>query len=415
MLHFGQLRTIGSFILGGILAGAAPAMAQNWPESYFDGAHSGFNPKETTLSVANVSGLQLQWGSSGPTSGVAGFALDGGVVYAESFASSDNLAALNAATGATVWSVTAGNVGSSANAPVATGGNLVFAQCSFADQGGASYGAVCAYKKSNGKLIWQWSSPCNCLPEGGLNSSMVYDSGAIYFGYSNGGGGGSEYFVAVDAKTGSPLWTYGTGGPNTAGYATVAVGDGLVYVGCNGNGFNGVCALNQSNGTLAWSANIGTNSLAFSVGKKLLFVNAYFEYEVIALDVSTGSTVWTFATDGSDFPAAVAKNVVYARGSDYELNALNAKTGALIWSGTPQNITSSPSLANGVIYVGQAGSNWPAASAFDASDGTLLWSSPGGAGYGYVSPIVANGTLYIANAPCGAICAYGLPGAHQRH
>jgi hypothetical protein len=29
--------------------------------------------------------------------------------------------------------------------------------------------------------------------------------------------------------------------------------------------------------------------------------------------------------------------------------------------------------------------------------------------YRVVSTMVANGALYIANAPCGAICAFGLP------
>jgi outer membrane protein assembly factor BamB len=393
-----------------------PALAaQNWPQSYFNAAHTGYNSNETTLSAANVSQLQLQWGSSGPSDGVAGFALDNGVIYAEGFGSTNNLAAIDAATGATLWTVTAGNVGFSYNAPVAVHGGLVYAQCSFVDGSGYGYGAVCAYKKSDGKLIWQWSSPCNCAPEGALNSPMVYANGSIYFGYSDGGCCGSEYFVAADARTGSTLWTYGTGGHNTAGYAAVAVGNGLVYVGCNGNNFAGVCALNQSDGTLSWSTNIGTNSLGLTVGKNQLYVDANFNYEIVALNATTGTTAWTFTTDGTDYPVALAKNVVYARGSNSELNAVNAKTGANIWSDTPQNISSSPSVANGVIYVGQSGNNWPAASAFDATNGSLLWSSPGGAGYGYVAPVVANGVLYIANAPCGAICAYHLADSHHRN
>jgi len=413
MLQPGRTRTIGLLVLAAVLAGTTPALAaQNWMQSYYDGAHTGYNPHETTLSASNVSALQLQWGSSGPTNGVAGFALDDGVVYAESFASSDNLAAIDAATGATLWTVTARNTGESYTAPVATGDRLVFAQCSFTD-GGGGYGAVCAYRKSTGEMVWQWSNPCNCAPESTLNSPMVYANGAVYFGYSNGGAGGSEYVVALDAKSGSVLWTYDTGTSNSLGYAGVAVGNGLVYVGCNGSNFAGVCALSQSSGGLVWSANIGTNSLAFTVGKNLLFVNANFVYEVIALDASTGSTVWTFATDGTDLPVALAKNVVYANGSGHELYALKARTGAQIWSTTPQSLSSSPSVANGVIYVGQSGNNWPAASAFDASNGSLLWSSSG-AGYGYAPPIVANGTLYIANAPCGAICAYGLTGARAR-
>ena len=388
---------------------ASAAMAQNWPQTYFNPAHTGYNKKETTLSPSNIANLQLVWGNSTLGTAVDGFALNNGVIYAQSFATSDNLAAIDATTGATLWTVTTRNVGFSYNDPVATGGRLVFAQCSFVDTISHDYGAVCAYKQSTGKLVWQWSNPCNCQPEAGLTSPLVYANGVVYFGYGNGGIGGAEYMVAADAKNGATLWTYGFGSSNSAGYAAVAVDNGLVYVACNGqNGFQGVCALNQSDGSLVWSTNIGSNSLGFTVGKNLLYVNAHYIYELFALDAATGAPVWTFATDGTNYPAALAKGVLYARGSNNEINAVNATTGAAIWATTSQGISASPSAANGVIYAAQSGNNVPAASAFDARDGSLLWSAPG-AGYGSVQSFVANGTLYIANGSCGQICAYGLP------
>lgn len=414
MLRVAVTGIIGLLLVGAGLAGPTSSRAsQSWIQSYHDAGHTGYNPKESTVSRSNVSQLQLLWGSSALTDTVAGMAVDGGVVYAESFASTANLAAIETSTGATLWTATPGNTGFSYFSPIAVGDGLVFAQCSFNDQGGTSYGAVCAYKKTTGKLKWQWSSPCNCQPESGLNSPMVFADDAIYFGYSNGGAGGAEYFVALDAKSGTVLWTYGTGGPNTAGYATVAVSNGLVYVGCNGNNFQGVCALNQTSGAPVWSANIGTNSLAFTVSNSTLIVNANLIYEAIALDASTGAMLWTYTTDGNDEPVAVAKNVAYGHGSGGELFALDASTGTQLWATSAQNLSSSPSVAHGIVYVAQSGSNWPAASAYNAKNGALLWSSPGGAGYGYVPPVVANGTLFIANGPCGFVCAYGLTTAHR--
>jgi outer membrane protein assembly factor BamB len=398
--------------------GPAADAGSSWPQSYFDAAHSNHNAKEKTLSVANVANLQLKWGSSAPTNGVTAFTLDSGVIYAQGQgANAPNLSAIDASTGATLWTVGTGNDGYFLSGSIAVTGDLVVAGCGFADQGGTNYGAICGYRKSDGKQAWHWSNPCNCLPEAAVYAPLVYDSGSVYFGYSNGGAGANQYVVSLDAKTGAEQWTYVAGGPNTVGEAAVTIGNGFVYFACGGqNNFSGVCALNQSNGGLAWSTEIGTTELGLTAGKNTLYVSDGFDGQYVSLNGSTGAQIWTYACAqcGDNVPVSIAHKVIYAPGYRGMTYALDAANGAVLWSGNLGD-TSSVSVANGVLYLDQQGTNAYAAAAYDASNGTLLWNSSIPGSTLNPPPIVDRGILYIANASCGTVCAYSLSGGDRPH
>jgi outer membrane protein assembly factor BamB len=370
-----------------------------------------YNGAETTISASNISGLQLQWGQ-GVAGGVTAFALDAGTIYAQGQgqgSNDPNLAAIDAATGATLWTVTTGNDGTGGNG-IAIGGGFVFAGCSFDDPGGSTaYGAVCAYRHSNGHLVWHFANPCNCLPEAAVIAPLVYSDGVVYFGYGNGGAGGSEYLVAVDATSGDVLWTYVTGTSNTMGTAPVTVGNGMVYFTCGGNQFSGICAISQSTQELVWSYNFGTGTMGLTLGGTVLYVNAGAAGEFAALNATTGALLWTVAGNSSAFPVSLAKGIIYATGSDGYVHALHASNGHQLWSAYLAS-TSSVSLANGVLYDEQQGSNNPPTAAYAVSDGSLLWSVAAPASTLHPPPLIANGTLYITNASCGSVCAYRLPG-----
>ena len=166
--------------------GFTPAAATaNWGQTYYNGAHTGFNPAEKTLGAGNVGSLQLLW-SANISGFVNSFAVNNGVVYATGD-NTYNLVALNASTGTQLWSANLGN-NPPDNATIAFGKGLVFEQCQFSDQGGTGYGAIWAYKASTGKLVWQFSNPCQCLPEAQVMEPPVYNAGVLYCGYSSGGG-----------------------------------------------------------------------------------------------------------------------------------------------------------------------------------------------------------------------------------
>jgi outer membrane protein assembly factor BamB len=396
------------------LAVAAPGLAANWAQTSFSAGHISYNAEESTISPSNVSGLQPLWGQS-LAGGVTAFALNAGVIYAQGQGASGvpNLAAINAATGTTLWTITIGNDGNgSSNVTIAAGSGLVFAACGFSEGGGAggiNYGGICAYRPATGKLVWHFANPCNCLPEASLLAPLVYSSGVLYFGYGNGGSGAAEYIVAASATTGDVLWTYVTGNANTLGNAAPTVGNAMVYFTCAGTSFKGICAVSQSSGSLVWSANFGSTNMGLTLGSNnVLYVNAGSAGEFAALNATTGAQIWSVAGNSSQFPVSLAKGIIYATGSDGYVHALHAPTGRAIWSVNMAS-QSSVSLANGVLYDDQQGSNNPETVAYAVSDGSVLWSSPEPGSTLHPPPIVANGVLYITNGTCGNVCAYGVP------
>src|SRR5579871_4725495 len=405
--------TIGirGIILGCVLTSiAVPAWAANWAQSYLNAGRTGYNAKEQTLSTGNVSGLQLIWGQS-VAGGVTGFALDNGTIYAQGQGSTTpNLVAIDAATGAIKWTITTGNDGLYLSGTVAVVGGLVVAGCGFTDLNGDNYGGICAYKKSNGAQVWQFSGPCNCLPEASVAAPLVVSGNKVYFGYNNGSTSHS-YIRAIDAKTGNTSWFYV---PAYGLYTDPpVVGNGMVYFACNNQqSFAAVCALAQSDGSFAWmSANFGISTdLGLSLAKSVLYINAAAANEFAAIDATTGAPKWTVAGNSGSEPIAIAQNVLYARGSDGYVYALSAKTGASVWSENLNAPDASVSIANGVLYVDQDYHAPAAIAAFDASDGTPLWSSSGAGATIFPPPIIANGILYDTNdTGCGIVCAYGLP------
>jgi outer membrane protein assembly factor BamB len=123
---------------------------------------------------------------------------------------------------------------------------------------------------------------------------------------------------------------------------------------------------------------------------------------------------WSYATGGivAASPAVVG-GVVYVGSWDGNQYALDAQTGALIWS-TPLGITnapicvpptlgitSSPTVVNGVVYVGGGDSYWYA---LDASTGAVLWrvftglNTQAGAHYNWSSPLIVGNFAYIGIA-----------------
>jgi outer membrane protein assembly factor BamB len=105
---------------------------------------------------------------------------------------------------------------------------------------------------------------------------------------------------------------------------------------------------------------------------------------ILRWSYTTGAQVWSSPT--------VANGFVYVGSEDYKVYALNAATGAHIWNFTTGNyVESSPAVANGIVYVG---SNSSKVYALDAASGAQIWNYTTGDGV-YSSPTVANGVVYV--------------------
>jgi len=411
LLRFRATRALWVALGGAALLSTASSFAAqtNWVQTYLGAGHTSYNSAETTLSKSNIADVQMLRGQR-VAGGVTSFALDAGTIFAQGQGSSTpNLVAINAASGETLWTITTGNDGFGLTNSIAAGGGRVFAGCGFA--GGV--GGICAYNQKNGKLLWSYTNSCSCLPESEIYAPLVYADGVVYFGYGYGGAGGGEYIVAANETSGDVLWTFSTGSSNTLGSAAPAVGNGMIYFTCGGkvggsDSFSGVCAVSKTTQELVWAADFGTGTMGLTLGGDVLYVNAGSIGEFAALNATTGATLWTAAGNSSAFPVSIANNILYATGSDGYVHRLRAQNGTEIWSLNLASETS-VSVANGVLYDDQQGSNNPATAAYATSDGSLLWSTPLPASTLHPPPLIANGILYVTNASCGNVCAYGLP------
>lgn len=275
--------------------------------------------------------------------------------------------------------------------------------------------------------MWQFSNPCDCLPEAYVESPLVLANGVLYFGYSSGGGDQTHGIYAVHAGTGKQLWGYGAFN-NSFGIGPAAVEGSDIYLDLGES--PEIVALATSNGTLTWAMPISTANAAVSVSGGVVYASSEWtgsDATLYALNGTTGATLWsyTYGTEnwcgGAEAPSppAIAKGVVYFQGVDGNLYALKARDGTLTWVDTPNeglcdHYTSSPSVANGVVYI-NGGDDAGFASnttAYNAITGALLWGSPSPHGTLEMPPVVANGILYFASpgdSICESICAYSAP------
>jgi glucose dehydrogenase len=118
-------------------------------------------------------------------------------------------------------------------------------------------------------------------------------------------------------------------------------------------------------------------------------------------NVLNPQTVWSLGLkwsdtigNGVDSSPSVANGVTYVGCYDDNVYALNASTGTKLWTYTTGGqVLSSPAVANGVVYVGSNDFN---IYALNARTGAKLWSYTTGSAV-YSSPAVANGVVYVGS------------------
>jgi len=257
-------------------------------------------------------------------------AVANGVAYINS--TDGNLYALNAHTGAKLWSYR--TYSNAESAPVVVNGVVYVGES----------GALYALNASTGALLWTFIEP-NPGPGAIEVFSPAVANGVVYVTSYDG------FLSALNASTGSVLWTY-----NTSDQVDTipAVANGVVYFGSFGSFY----ALNASTGALLWNNTAVRNAQISSpaVANGVVYVGGVdptaSEDVLYALNASTGANLWS--NPGNVFSSpAVANGVVYLS-SGVSVYALNASTGAKLWSYPAGPIYSSPSVANGVVLI-QAG------------------------------------------------------------
>lgn len=373
--------------------GQLSTLQVNWTQFHFDPCHTGYNPYEQTLSPANVANLVLDWQYNIPSNidMYSSPAVVNGIVYVGSVS---GVYALDAGTGALVWKYSTRCADSNFSSPAVANGILYI--------GCGSYNNLSALDAKTGKVLWSFptSSPVDGPPT--IANGMVYfNSGAV--------GSGNFYAYAVDAKTGAFRWQFATQGSSI--FNTPAVADGRAYVAGGYPGKDGMYALDAITGGLAWQFGNGTacSPAAVTNGSALnrrVYVTCGWPdiNTVYALNAATGSVVWQQTLAGTaPSSLSIANGIIYAPSQEYGLYALDANTGAVLWEVADD--TTSSTVANGVIYAGSFSDK--SVHAYNASNGTELWKYTTG-DYVYSTPSVANGKVYVGSDD-GNVYAFHLP------
>src|SRR5258708_37025462 len=114
-------------------------------------------------------------------------------------------------------------------------------------------------------------------------------------------------------------------------------------------------ATNVSNLVQDWTATTGNRIDASpAVVNGVVYAGSSDTY-MYAFDAKTGTTVWkapgVWPIGASP---AVADRVVYTGSGDGNLYAFNAKTGAVVWTALVGGNVDSPTVSQGIVYVGSS-------------------------------------------------------------
>jgi hypothetical protein len=424
----------------------------DWPMSAFDAALTG-SSLDTALNTANVSTLQTLFtnpGQFGPP------VESNGVVYATLTAPDDASGSLEAfdANGATscsgspnqcspLWTAAVSGSSLDGSAPAVVNG-VVYVTTFTATTGVGELYAFDANGVTNCSGSPKVCQPLWTAPAGVSYASPTVANGVVYL--SSTANSDLEAFDANGVtncsgtpKVCNPLWSA------TAGGSTPAVANGIVYVSSSPTSttLGRLYAFSASGTTNCsgtpticnplWSAPMGTAGIVVppspAVSGGVVYAEdaegTLFAFDAGGVTNCSGtpticSPLWTATLAGTDelgASPAVANGTVYAPGGTLEAFDANGVTNC---SGTPKTCTplrsynvdvaaSSPSVANGLVFIGSGGgsSNGPSDFlAFDADgktncSGTPLVCNPlwtgETTGIPYGSAAVANGKIYLAD------------------
>lgn len=189
------------------------------------------------------------------------------------------------------------------------------------------------------------------LPGEFRGTPAVYE-GAVFIGRRRDGTGGPRSTVlALDGATGEELWSVAK---RAEVVHSPAVDEGTVYV----DRF----AIDAVTGSPRWEADEDVGRSAAAVAGGLVFVDGDEAFR--ALNASTGAEVWSRPALGTAGTSPiVGAGTVYATGTDGYLHALESDDGDRRWrfdvfdrpaSDPTDRVGSSPSVADGAVFVGSA-------------------------------------------------------------
>ena len=262
-------------------------------------------------------------------------------------------------------------------------------------------GNLYAINAETGELVWKYQGPDDSLLWPGMPTvadGKVYVTTGEVAEY--GGGVGISEFACVDAFTGQLIWKLPI--EALAPRESVAVAYGNLYI-IPGNVTTSVDAISGNE-----YSRIGE---IWAIGSSSIPVSFWPSWRADPTHSSTApfgpsnlSLTWKFATKGSVISSpSVVDGIVYVGSQDKNIYALGAWSGSLIWNFTTQHaVESSPAVANGKVYTGGDDGY---VYCLDAYNGKLIWNTFVNGDqpftFGSVvlksSPAISDGKVYVGS------------------
>lgn len=226
---------------------------------------------------------------------------------------------------------------------------------------------------------------------GQIWSSPIAANGLVFVGSLD------KKLYAIDAVSGKIKWSFLTGGEI---YSSPLVENGVIFI---GSADGSLYAIDAITGQQKWR--FGTSSITseLSFGNGIIYASGLYG-EFHAIDITTGKQKWNIPRNPNNnvfTGSTLANGIIYVSGTDKFLYALDANTGSLKWKFNAQSPLSTPSFANGIVFVGddydpnKSGYFY----ALDASTGKQKWAFFENKDY-YVfgQPVIENGLVYTLRA-----------------
>jgi outer membrane protein assembly factor BamB len=197
---------------------------------------------------------------------------------------------------------------------------------------------------------------------------------------------------AIDIASATAIWSL----PINSGYANgPTCENGLIFIGSsdpNNLSNNYLLGLNALTGAQVWKVNAGPWDQIGAVNNGVLYEGS-FDKKLYAFKTATGEKIWSF-TAGDYFDSGgptYYNGKVYSRNDDSHFYCIDAVTGALVWK-LPISPGGNPAVVNGLVYTAAPNSIY----ALDGNTGATVWRTEVPS-LGWSSPTVVNGVVYIGS------------------
>jgi|CXWL01.1.fsa_nt_gi outer membrane protein assembly factor BamB len=241
---------------------------------------------------------------------------------------------------------------------------------------GSEDGFIYALNAKKGTLVWKYATG------GPIQSSPTFFNNTVYAGSND------KYLYAIDAITGSLKWKYLTAAPIRS--ESPVVSNGKIFIGsANAYPDGTLYAIDVNTGVLAWSKPITAPTSPNVAGGKLYtcaFGSSYY-----ALDEVNGNTIWSRNICLTRSNPAISNGKMYIQGStgNNEIICVDAVTGNSIWNTICLASSSAPTIDNGSVFISSSVSTSQYLEAFDASTGIFKWRYIPVRGGIFPSPIIS--------------------------